>query len=57
MAVRRNPGGRPSKFTTSAALALITALCQDATLERAADLNALAFVDFSHKVKKGRNPC
>jgi len=36
MAVRRNPGGRPSKFTTAAALALITALCQGETLEAAA---------------------
>ncbi len=36
MAIRRNPGGRPSKFTTPAALALITALCRGGSLEAAA---------------------
>jgi len=36
MAVRRNPGGRPSKFTTAAALAVVTELCQGESLEAAA---------------------
>jgi len=36
MAVRRNPGGRPSKFTTAVVLAVVTALCQGESLEAAA---------------------
>ena len=36
MAVRRNPGGRPSKFTTPAALAVVAELCQGKSLEAAA---------------------
>ncbi len=36
MAVRRNPGGRPSKFTTPAALAVVAELCRGGSLEAAA---------------------
>ncbi len=36
MAVRRNPGGRPSKFTTAAALAVVAELCRGGSLEAAA---------------------
>jgi len=36
MAVRRNPGGRPSKFTTPAALAVVTELARGGSLEAAA---------------------
>jgi transposase len=36
MAVRRNLGGRPSKFTTAVVLAVVTALFQGESLEAAA---------------------
>ena len=54
MAVRRNPGGRPSKFTTPAALAVVTALCQGESLEAAAKSAGIGVSTLYRWLERGR---
>jgi len=54
LAVRRNPGGRPSKFTTPAALAVVTALCQGESLEAAARVAGIGISTLYRWLELGR---
>jgi len=54
MAVRRNPGGRPSKFTSTVVLAVVTALCQGESLEAAAKSAGIGVSTLYRWLERGR---
>jgi transposase len=54
MAVRRNPGGRPSKFTTLAALAVVAELCRGGSLEAAAKSAGIGVSTLYRWLERGR---
>ena len=54
MAVRRNPGGRPSKFTTRVALAVVVELCRGGSLEAAAKSAGIGVSTLYRWLERGR---
>ncbi len=54
MAVRRYPGGRPSKFTTPTALAVVAELCRGESLEAAAKSAGVGLSTLYRWLERGR---